>query len=349
MRPDMISAGKFSTSQAVRFGTQTLMDNFGFFIFVSLLVGLVSRIPSLARPYVHPDGAFLLDVGDFILGSAVAAGLIRVALNFSRHGKATITDFLSSFPSIVRFVWASFLYGSRALLLWVPGIAFLFVVLPFILRFRTLQLAVSWSSIFVDIVVAAIVCRFVWTAALRGATTAMLWWVLGAGVVVSYLIVPLLVRAPLHPLNLAVPWPGIVAGAIGAAALAVVGTVAVRVIIRGGTLLVEQQFFGHAMFDERLGVGHSFERSSAIARPARRDLFLFDLLFLGAGAIVAILQTGAALIPGGQHASDTVWSFLKEFVLLAGWLIMWPFVLAQAFIYRTLAAQLPAASPPASP
>src|SRR5207253_11071247 len=53
-------AGRFSTREALLFGVRTLADNIGFFVFVSLVVGLVSRAPALVRPYVHTTGVRLL-------------------------------------------------------------------------------------------------------------------------------------------------------------------------------------------------------------------------------------------------------------------------------------------------
>jgi len=338
-----IPAGKFSTREALLFGVRTLTENVGFFILVSLLLGVVSRAPALARLYVHNNVVrIVIDASDFIPGFIIGVGLIKVALKFSRNEEAQMGDFLPSSPLVFRFLGASLLAmlgGMLAVMLFVFSGTSLFSLIYLFNRLRSTSLEAPWWAILAGLVGAVIVCRFVWVALSRGRRVDILWLVLCVG---ALLLVVVLVYIPVR---LPEPWLWDLAAAIAFMAVAcIVSTVLFFLAVRLGVRLVGSQYFGHAMIDEGLRMREAFRRSTSITRLARRELFLFNLLLLAAGGVVGALDNFASgsvagSSPAHQAVSGPVWSVLMECVLLASWLLTWPFLVAHAFVYCRLAGQ----------
>src|SRR5207302_275720 len=335
-----IPAGKFSTRDALLFGVRTLTENVGFFILVSLLLGVVSRAPALARLYVHNNVVrIVIDASDFILGFIVGVGLIKVALKFSRNEEAQMGDFLPSSPLVFRFLGASLLAmlgGMLAVMLFVFSVTTLFSLTYL---FNRLLSPGPWWAIPAGAIGAVIACRLVWVSLSRRRHLYILWLILGIGVLLLVLILDLIpIRLP------STLWWDVSGAMAFVAVICIVSTALFFFAARLGVRLVGSQYFGHAMIDEGLRMRDAFRRSMSITRLARRELFLFNLLLLAAAGVVGALDNFASgsvagSSPGHQAVSGPVWSVLMECVLLASWLLTWPFLVAHAFVYRRLTEQ----------
>jgi hypothetical protein len=334
MYSDMSSAAKLSIGSAVRFGCQTLQENLGFFIFVSLVLGLVSRIPALVRSLAHEKITLsMLDAIDLVLGYAIAVGLLRVALKLSRSEKAGLLDFLSSYSLVFRFGLGSLWCGLWFAIVWTllsMGILVpVFILLPLFGASSPLPpMILAWLFLFPGAIGALIVFLAVRRFGMRAAAPLL---VLGVLVLVTYLALPFIhLGGPFRGIPARIIW-SILGGALGSVAASTT-----FLAFRGFVRLIEMQFFGHVMVDGGLGIRDSFRRSSSIARPARRGLFFFDLVLLGILGVVVILQYFLGLRGAGETAPGAIWSVLKEFILLGSWLITWPFLVAHALIYQRL-------------
>lgn len=130
-------AKKFSKREAVRFGWQIFKQNLGFFIILSIVVGLISVVPhvissllekeSRSLPFIPLD--FIVSIVSTIgavLGTIVSLGLIKISLNFCDNLKSKIADIFSQYRLFFKYLLASILYYLAVLvgsiLLITPGI-----------------------------------------------------------------------------------------------------------------------------------------------------------------------------------------------------------------------------------
>jgi len=120
---------KFSKSEAVRFGWNTTRSNFGFFVGLLIVVGLIYFIPDFAAKLLKKDApalSFIISIVSWILGIVVQMGLIKIALRFCDNQKAKLADLFSCLPLFFKYLFGSILYQLIVLggmiLLVIPGI-----------------------------------------------------------------------------------------------------------------------------------------------------------------------------------------------------------------------------------
>lgn len=117
----------FTIGDAIRFGWQTLKQNFWFFVLVLIIAGLVSRGPAIL---VNKDTAAvpagLIGLVAIILELLVNLGLNKIALMFHDGTKPTWKELFLQYPLLLKYLGASVLYGLMVMvglvLLVVPGV-----------------------------------------------------------------------------------------------------------------------------------------------------------------------------------------------------------------------------------
>lgn len=122
-----MSNAPFSISDALRFGWQTLKQNFWFFVLILIVAGLVSRAPAIFIREESPAiTAGIIGLAAIILQLLVNLGLNKIALLLHDGAKPKWTELFSQYPLLLKYLGASILYGVAVagglILLVVPGI-----------------------------------------------------------------------------------------------------------------------------------------------------------------------------------------------------------------------------------
>ena len=120
---------KFSKSEAVRFGWNTMKSNLGFFIGILIVAALISIVPSIISVLIQekaPALSIIIDITTWVLRLVIVMGLIRITLRFCDNEKGKFVDLFSCFPLFLKFLFGLILYvliilGGMILLI-IPGI-----------------------------------------------------------------------------------------------------------------------------------------------------------------------------------------------------------------------------------
>jgi len=120
---------KFSKSEAIRFGWNTMKSNLGFFIGLLIVVGLISYGPTIIAELLKEDAPILsiiITIASWVLELIIGMGLIKIALRFCDNEKGKFADLFSCYPLFFKYLFGSILYGLIVLvgiiLLIIPGI-----------------------------------------------------------------------------------------------------------------------------------------------------------------------------------------------------------------------------------
>jgi len=120
---------KFSKSEAVRFGWNTMKNNLGFFIGLLVVVGLIYFVPDIISELLKEDAPILsiiISIAVVVLSMVIQMGLIRITLRFCDNEKGESADLFSCFPLFFKYLLGSILYGliilGGMILLIIPGI-----------------------------------------------------------------------------------------------------------------------------------------------------------------------------------------------------------------------------------
>lgn len=116
-----------SEAEAVKFGWQTLKQNFWFFVLILIISGLVSRAPALfIREHSPTIAATLIGLIALLLQLLVNLGLNKIALMLHDGTKPTWKELFLQYPLLLKYLGASILYGLMVMvglvLLIVPGV-----------------------------------------------------------------------------------------------------------------------------------------------------------------------------------------------------------------------------------
>jgi uncharacterized membrane protein len=124
-----MEAKKFSCSEAFKFGWETVKNNFGFFIGLTIIYGLIIFVPSgIAESLKKTSTALyiLTAIIASVINTIVHMGLVKILLNFHDGKNAKISDLFSCASLFLKYATGSILYALIAvggmLLLIVPGI-----------------------------------------------------------------------------------------------------------------------------------------------------------------------------------------------------------------------------------
>ena len=122
-------AEKFSISEAIHFGWNTMKSNLGFFIGLLILVFLFSSLSSIIAAKATEANIFLgiiFYIADFSLSIIISIGLVKIALRFCDNEKGRFADLFSQYPLFPQYLVGSILYGlivfAGTILLIIPGI-----------------------------------------------------------------------------------------------------------------------------------------------------------------------------------------------------------------------------------
>ena len=124
-----MTAEKFSISEAIHFGWNTMKSNLGFFIGLLILVFLFSSLFSIIAAKATEANIFLgiiFYIADFSLSIIISIGLVKIALRFCDNEKGRFADLFSQYPLFPQYLVGSILYGlivfAGTILLIIPGI-----------------------------------------------------------------------------------------------------------------------------------------------------------------------------------------------------------------------------------
>lgn len=120
---------KFSKREAIRFGWSTMKKNFGFFVGLLILTGVIYSIPNTLAKAAKESSPLLSSIifmASFVLSLLINMGLIKISLKFCDNRKSRFADLFSCFPRFLEFLVGCILYNLivfvGTLLLIIPGI-----------------------------------------------------------------------------------------------------------------------------------------------------------------------------------------------------------------------------------
>lgn len=124
-----MTAEKFSISEAIHFGWNTMKSNLGFFIGLLIFVFLFTSLSSIIAAKATEANIFLgiiFHIADFSLSIIISIGLVKIALRFCDNEKGRFADLFSQYPLFPKYLVGSILYGlivfAGTILLIIPGI-----------------------------------------------------------------------------------------------------------------------------------------------------------------------------------------------------------------------------------
>ncbi len=124
-----MSTQKFSKSEAIQFGWNTMKKNISFLADLLILVGLIYFIPTLITGLledVAPILSTVISILSWGLFRVIEMGLIKIALMFCDGEEPKLSHLFSCFPLFLNYLLGLILYGLIVLggiiLLIVPGI-----------------------------------------------------------------------------------------------------------------------------------------------------------------------------------------------------------------------------------
>ncbi|MBO8144201.1 MAG: hypothetical protein H0Z16_06440 [Thermodesulfobacterium sp.] len=120
---------KFSKSEAIRFGWNTMKNNFGFFIGLLIVVGIFYFVSDFIIVSIKAKAPILSSIMSIVFGvlyMVIQMGLIRISLRFCDNEKGKFADLFSCFPLFFKYLFGLILYELIVLggiiLLIIPGI-----------------------------------------------------------------------------------------------------------------------------------------------------------------------------------------------------------------------------------
>ncbi len=120
---------KFSMTEALEFGWDTMKDNIGFFIGLLVVAFLINIVPNVIAGFFKEEAPVLslfVKVFAFVLQLLIGMGLIRISLSFCDNIKGELSDLFSCAPLLINYLVASIIYMliifGGIILLIVPGI-----------------------------------------------------------------------------------------------------------------------------------------------------------------------------------------------------------------------------------
>lgn len=120
---------KFSKSEALRFGWNTMKSNLGFFIGLLIVTYLICLVPSITAELLAkkaPILSIVINIAGIVLSIVIQMGLIRISLRFCNNEKGEFADLFSCFPLFFKYLAGSILYTLITwvgiILLIIPGI-----------------------------------------------------------------------------------------------------------------------------------------------------------------------------------------------------------------------------------
>ena len=112
-------AGKiFSKAEAIKFGWETTLKNFGVLILALIIVCAIGVMPAVAT-----DSLVVAAVA-WVLGMVVGLGIVRMTLRFVDGEKGELVDLFSTIPLVFSYLIASIVIGI------VVTIGFCLLILP---------------------------------------------------------------------------------------------------------------------------------------------------------------------------------------------------------------------------
>lgn len=120
---------KFSISQALSFGWNTMKKNLGFFIVLIIILIVVSAIPNSLTTLTqkdYPALALIFTLVSLVLNIILEIGVTNISLKFAQGEKPTYNDLFSKINLFLNFLGGSILFGLIVMvglfLFVIPGI-----------------------------------------------------------------------------------------------------------------------------------------------------------------------------------------------------------------------------------
>ncbi len=120
---------RFSKGEAIRFGWQTMKDNLGFFLILSLVLFSIEWLPAIMVEMLKknmPIVALLINFVGSFLGILITPGALKIFLKYCDGEKARLEDLLAYSHLFFRYLGAGLLTGlafvAGLICLIIPGI-----------------------------------------------------------------------------------------------------------------------------------------------------------------------------------------------------------------------------------
>ncbi len=120
---------KFTISEAVQYGWDTVKNNLGFFIIIMIIAGVINSVPESIANILEKKSSFLsfiVSSAGWVLWMIVQMGLIKITLKFINNEKAEFNDLFAHYHLFFNYIIGSIIYGvlvSVGLMLFVvPGV-----------------------------------------------------------------------------------------------------------------------------------------------------------------------------------------------------------------------------------
>ncbi len=114
---------RFSKNEAIRFGWNTMKNNFGFFVGLLMVSGLLQAAGGLlaaAAAAVNAAAGIIFQIADYALSIILAAGMIKISLKFCDDEKPRLADLFSQY----RLLFNYFIGASLYALVFLGGLVF---------------------------------------------------------------------------------------------------------------------------------------------------------------------------------------------------------------------------------
>jgi uncharacterized membrane protein len=124
-----MSQEKFSRTEAIRFGWETMKRNLWFFVAILILTWLIPGVFNIMAQLTKKNFGFLSFIFSIIglmLSLFLGMGMLKISLKFCDKEKAKVSDLFSCAPMFFKYLFGSFLsvliiFGGLILLI-IPGI-----------------------------------------------------------------------------------------------------------------------------------------------------------------------------------------------------------------------------------
>lgn len=104
---------KFSISEAIKFGWETMKKNFWFFVWLLIVMVIFNLIPNLLPKLIKgkcPDLAIIILVLGWLFYLFLSLGFIKITLKFCDNQKGKIADLFSGLPEFLKFLAGLIIY-----------------------------------------------------------------------------------------------------------------------------------------------------------------------------------------------------------------------------------------------
>ncbi len=114
----------FPSSEAIKFGWQTMKKNIGFFVIIFLIGLMVYMVPDYVNKKIAKDApllAFVIALAAWVLQMIISLGYTKISLKLCDEQKPEMGDLFSCYPLFLRFLLSGIIYSALCFLACLPA------------------------------------------------------------------------------------------------------------------------------------------------------------------------------------------------------------------------------------